>query len=428
MDMLKVAFNPVGCKLNQYEVQSFAETLEPYGFCQVPFDKKADLYVINTCTVTGRADYTSRQAIRRALKKNPAAGVIVTGCYAELDPQALKSIDKRVVVIGNNQKDNLPELVLDLFNLNRDKTLPLKNISRMNGHSRAFIKIQEGCMEKCTYCVIWKVRGKPRSRQPESIVEEINKLYDNGYNEVVLTGVHIGRYRNRINFAGLLQHILSNTDMPRIRLSSLKPNEFKDELIDLIAAEKRICPHVHLPVQSGDDEILKRMGRKYSSQSVSKLANRLLAARPDITVGADFIVGFPGETEENFANSYNLVKNNPIHYLHVFSYSDRPGTVASAFAGKVKPEIKASRSNRLRRLGSAKKQEHLRKFIGRELDVIVENHIEEGMLTGVSSNYIKVKFRGDSVLQKKHLTLNINKAERDMLLGDGASVKFPKNG
>ena len=421
--MLKAAYNAVGCKLNQYEVQAIAESLEPYGFQSVPFTDKADLYIINSCTVTGKADYTSRQMARRALKKNPDAKVILTGCYAELDHDIANSISPEIIPIGNARKADIPELVLDMFGIGFDGKLSTRPITRMNGHSRAFIKIQEGCREQCTYCIIWKVRGRPSSRAPEEIIEEINALYNNGYSEVVLTGVHIGRYKKRLNLVELLKSILDKTKMPRIRLSSLKPNEFKDELIELIAAEKRICAHVHLPIQSGDDTILKAMGRKYTTESVSSLTKRLVEARPEITIGADIIVGFPGETETNFENTLALVKDNPIHHLHVFSYSDRPGTPASQLDPKVNPEIKAKRSARLRRLGNIRKREHAARFVGKMLDVIVEDRTRSGIYGGISGNYLRVEFAGDESLKKKLIQIKISSNDKDVLKGDSGSIK-----
>ncbi len=427
--MLKAAFNAVGCKLNQYEVQSIAETLEPYGFQTVQFTEKADLYIINTCTVTGKADYTSRQMARRALRKNPNAKVIVTGCYAESEPEKVSELGEGVIVVGNSRKADIPQIVLDEFGVkSADGILQSAPITRMNGHSRAFLKIQEGCREKCTYCVIWKVRGRPSSREPELIIDEINSLHENGYNEVVLTGVHIGRYKKRLNFTGLLKEILVKTSMPRIRLSSLKPNEFKDELIELIGEEPRICPHVHLPIQSGDDDILKAMGRKYKSSEIAFLTQKLVEARPEITIGADIIIGFPGETEANFENTYKLVKEKPVHHLHVFSYSDRPGTEASMMTNKVTPEDKASRSRKLRRLGTIKKRQHAALFVGKTVDIIVEDRDRAGKLAGISGNYHRVEFMGEDNLKRKLISINIDSIDKDTLIGNSQTIKPIKKG
>lgn len=426
--MLKAAFNAVGCKLNQYEVQAMAEFLEHYGFKSVPFNEKADLYIVNSCTVTAKADYTSRQMVRRALKMNPDAKIIMTGCYAELEPDIAGSLGSQVTIIGNDKKVDIPKAILTLFDIGIDNDYSLSSISRMNGHSRAFIKIQEGCRERCTYCVIWKVRGKPSSREPRHIIDEINALYRNDYREVVLTGVHIGKYRQGLDLVGLLKAILQATDMPRLRLSSLKPNEFKEDLIELLAAEKRICAHVHLPVQSGDSDILKTMGRKYNPTLISNLTNRLIEARPEITIGADIIVGFPGETDRQFENTVSLVKDSPIHHLHVFSYSDRPGTEASFFENKIPSEDKAQRSHRLRKLGVLKRREHAAKFVGNTLDIIVEDRQRSGKLAGISGNYLRVEFTGNDSWRKKHIRLQIDSVDKDVLVGDSSSIDVIKKG
>ncbi|OQX92413.1 MAG: tRNA (N(6)-L-threonylcarbamoyladenosine(37)-C(2))-methylthiotransferase MtaB [candidate division Zixibacteria bacterium 4484_95] len=419
--MLKVAFSAVGCKINQYEVQCMAEALEPYCFQVVPFDERADIYVINTCTVTAKADYTSRQMIRRALRKS--GKVIVTGCYAELEPSTIKSLGNITFVTGNKQKRDLPQIILNLCKIKNDKASGY-SITRMDGHSRAFIKIQEGCTERCSYCIIWKARGKPSSRDPGEIIKEINDLYQNGYNEVVLTGVHIGKFKNGFNLTGLLKTILKETEIPRVRLSSLKPDEFKNELIELLATERRICPHVHLPVQSGDDTILQRMGRRYSAKSVYQLVNRLVEARQGITIGADFIVGFPGETKDDFENTIAMVKDIPIVHLHIFPYSDRPGTPASLFSDKISPQEKSERSKRLKRIGDKKKRAHMKSFIGKKLDVIVENRQSSGRLNGISGNYLRVGFTGDDTLMKKYVEIKVNEFSNDALQGDPNSIKL----
>ncbi len=268
------------------------------------------------------------------------------------------------------------------------------------------------------------IRDRPSSRDPGEIIKEINDLYQNGYNEVVLTGVHIGKFKNGFNLTGLLKTILKETEIPRVRLSSLKPDEFKNELIELLATERRICPHVHLPVQSGDDTILQRMGRRYSAKSVYQLVNRLVEARQGITIGADFIVGFPGETKDDFENTIAMVKDIPIVHLHIFPYSDRPGTPASLFSDKISPQEKSERSKRLKRIGDKKKRAHMKSFIGKKLDVIVENRQSSGRLNGISGNYLRVGFTGDDTLMKKYVEIKVNEFSNDALQGDPNSIKL----
>ena len=394
-----------------------AESLEPYGFQQVPFNEKADLYVINSCTVTGKADYTSRQMVRRALRNNPGAKILVTGCYAELEIESLKKLSQDIFVIGNKAKANLPDFVCELFAIKCDNGHRTNTISRMDGYSRAFIKIQEGCTERCTYCVIWKARGRPWSRDPGEIIYEINTLYENGYREVVLTGVHIGKYKNKMTLTELLKAILDNTSMPRVRLSSLKPNECKSELLELVSSQKRICPHIHLPIQSGDDAVLRMMGRKYRANPVASLIGKLAKLREGMTIGADIIVGFPGEDDMAFANTYALIEEHPIHHIHVFSYSDRPGAPAASLPGKVEPSRKAERSRKLRRLGKIKRTEHMQGFVGKSLDVIVENRVRVDHLSGISGNYLNVEFQGGDELRGKLIEIDISGIGDNALVG-----------
>jgi threonylcarbamoyladenosine tRNA methylthiotransferase MtaB len=416
--MFKAAFSAVGCKLNQYEVQAMAEALEPHGIAVVPFEQVADVYVINTCTVTGKADLSSRQLIRQAIRRAPEAKIIVTGCYAEIDKPSIEQIGIISFIGGNKSKKDVPRIILELLGIDsQPDSMAEMSISRMNGHSRAFVKVQDGCAEKCTYCVIWKARGRPVSRDPYQIIAEINKLHENGYNEIVLTGVHIGKYRNKADLSELLKTILSETDISQIRLSSLKPNEFTEKLLELAASEKRICPHFHIPLQSGDDSVLERMGRKYSAESGHKLVNRLVQIRPEATIGADFIVGFPGETQRNFANTLAMVKDNPIHHLHVFSYSDRPGTPALTFPDKVSPQYKAARRKALQKLGDIKKQNHLRRFIGQTLDTIIEDTSESGHSTGLTANFLKIKIMGESRPARQLVRVHIQSADAESLYG-----------
>jgi threonylcarbamoyladenosine tRNA methylthiotransferase MtaB len=417
--MLKAAFTAAGCKLNQYEVQAMAEALEPYGIVTVPFSEKADLYVINTCTVTSRADLSSRQLIRQAQRRSPQAKIIVTGCYAEIDKAALEKIEGISFMGDNSHKEDIPNVILNLLGIDaRNDNLEGLSISTMSGHSRAFVKIQEGCDDKCSYCIIWKARGIPRSREVHHIINEVNRLVYNGYNEIVLTGIHIGKYRTGGDLAGLISEILINTDISRIRLSSLKPTEFSDRLLELIADETRICPHFHLSIQSGDDQILANMNRRYPASVSTDTIKRLLTIRPESTIGADFIVGFPGETKTQFNNTLAMVENNRIHHLHVFSYSDRPGTPASDFPNKIDPLQKNLRRDLLQNLGKIKKRNHLRSFVGQTLDAIVENMDESGKATAITNNFLKVNFASENDLSKKLVAVAVTSANGDSLQGE----------
>lgn len=423
--MYKAAFSAAGCKLNQYEVQAIAEALEPYGIETVAFGDKADIYVINTCTVTSRADLSSRQLIRQAQRHSPDAKIIVTGCYAEMDKPALEKIDGISLVSDNSNKENLPNQILNLLGIDTQIDRPeMFSISTMKGHSRAFVKIQDGCDDQCSYCIIWKARGKPRSRNVCNVINEINRLAFNGYNEIVLSGVHIGKYYyGGGDLAALIDEILVNTDIAQIRLSSLKPNEISADLLQLIADDTRICPHFHLSIQSGDDEILARMNRRYQSAAITETIRQLMLARPESTIGADFIVGFPGESETQFDNTRAIIENNPIHHLHVFSYSDRPGTPASEMPIKINPIIKNQRREILQELAQTKKTEHLKSFIGKTLDAIVESRDKNGLVAATTGNFLKVHFLGDEDLVKKLVSVAINSVEKEYLNGELVNIR-----
>jgi threonylcarbamoyladenosine tRNA methylthiotransferase MtaB len=423
--MLKAAFTAAGCKLNQYEVQAMAEALEPYGIQTVPFGEKADIYVVNTCTVTSRADLSSRQLIRQAQRRSPGAKIIVTGCYAEMDKAALEKIEGISVLANNAQKEDIPNAILSLMGIDAqiDKPEPL-SISTMRGHSRAFVKIQDGCDDQCSYCIIWKARGIPRSRNVRYIINEINRLVYNGYNEIVLSGVHIGKYSYKGgDLAALVDEILVNTDIAQIRLSSLKPNELSDELFQLISDDIRICPHFHLSIQSGDNEILASMNRGYKAEAVNRAIGKLISARSESTVGADFIVGFPGETQKQFENTLSMIETNPIHHLHVFSYSDRPGTQAAGLPNKVTPSQKNQRREILQEMAKHKKRDHLHGFIGRTLDAIVEKQDENGLITATTNNFLKVQFTCNDDIAKKLVAVAIRSADEESLRGELVYVR-----
>ena len=393
----KIAVTSVGCKLNRYEIQLFSESMRPYGFEGVPFNQMADCYVINTCSVTADADLSSRQLIRRAKRRNPEAKVVVTGCYAHLQPEAMRELEVDLIV-SNREKEELPQKVLRLFGIDNlenesDSFNQDSVITSMDGLTRAFVKIEDGCDEQCTFCTIWMARGPVALRPVVNIIKEVNKLESNGFKEIALTGVHIGKYSNyRLNLHGLLKLILDQTSIERIRLSSLNPIEIDNELIALMVSDKRICPHIHLSLQSGDDSILKAMGRKYNQETIIDVIGKLLSAIPNITIGADIIVAFPGESEGNFQNTYRLVESSELHHLHIFPYSDRPGTPAAFMGAKVGPAVKAKRTDLLRKLGREKKLEHLKKFVSRKLSVLFENREsrKDGMMTGLSENYLRV--------------------------------------
>jgi threonylcarbamoyladenosine tRNA methylthiotransferase MtaB len=425
---MKVAIFTVGCKLNQYETQAIAEELEECGFERVDFSAPADIYVINTCTVTKESDYSSRQAIYRAKRRSPQAKLIVTGCYAQLEKEFLERLPGVSLVIKQDQKGELAHLTANSFGDHTIKPEKKKiedeffgfEVCKHAKHTRALVKIQDGCDKRCSYCVVPLARGKEKNREVDSILAEINCLVKNGYKEVILTGVHIGRYcKDGLNLVRLSEKILNETKVERLRFTSIDPKEFSDKLIDQISKSKRIARHLHIPLQSGDDHILSLMKRDYTTDEYRKLLEKIKSAVPEVMIGADVIVGFPGETDKQFENTYQFILSSPLDYLHVFSYSDRKGTVASQIPQKVPPQIIHKRSEILHELGRKKWENYLEGFIGKTLDVLIEQKRDKNSnkLTGLSDNYIRVLLDGEDSLKNKIIPVSILQKEGSFLVG-----------
>jgi threonylcarbamoyladenosine tRNA methylthiotransferase MtaB len=435
-----VAFITVGCKLNQFETEQMRELVEAEGYATCPADEAADIFVINTCTVTSKSDYRSRQAVRKAIRTNPEARVMVTGCYAQVAPEDLARIDGVDVVLGNAEKDDILDFIeaggagaagahaADLSPM--VKVTPtralraLKTGRRLKSfgrYTRAFVKIQDGCDNRCTYCAVPGARGRSRSKPAEEIRSEIEVLANEGFREVVLTGVHLGSYGKDLtgatcptgsggpskpagrprtkglagpcDLAGLLREIAEVPGIERIRLSSVEPTDFTDRLIETMADPAiRIAPHVHVPLQSGDDGILKRMARPYDRVRYGKLIESIAGRLPRCGIGADVMVGFPGEDARAFRNTFDLIEALPITYLHVFAYSPRPGTPAALMDCQVEPGVKKERSRILRKLGREKSLRFRRSLLGQRLRVLVLETGSGGRWTGLSGNYVKTYF------------------------------------
>lgn len=394
--MPRVSLVTLGCRLNQAETEAMGEALESVGFDTVPFGQKAELTLINTCTVTQSADASSRQAIFRAKRIWPETKVVVTGCFAETHRGTLEKMPEVARVVANGRKE---EILAELFDLFPEEILsgkfvaPSDYVSPNRTHTRAFVKIQNGCEDNCSYCVIPFSRGPDRSRPSGEVLTEILRLEKAGYKEAVLTGVHIGKYCDGQHRLGdLLRMILTQTKIPRLRLSSIKVNEVNEKLLDLLGSEERICPHFHTPIQSGCDTVLERMKRRYRTAQVREVLARLKEIRPDSTIGTDLIVGFPGETEEEFASGCEFIASLPVDHMHVFPYSDRPGTAASEMPDKITAEVKSFRGEKLRQLSEEKWKVHISGFVGRELSVLFESGRarEKGVSAGTADNYIRV--------------------------------------
>ncbi len=427
-----VAFRTLGCKLNQCETAQMEESLTARGLELVPWTHTADVRVLNTCTVTGRTDRSCRNEIGRVRRSDPASRLIVTGCYAQVAAETIATIPGVDLVLGNVDKADLAEHIHEL--LDSPKTLvshapmepALKGcrgsaaptvvtpygadtiftgdfVTHFSGYTRAFLKIQNGCDSRCSYCIIPVARGPSRSMPLADVLEQVDLLTDRGYGEVVLTGIHLGRWgrdTDEGSLADLLEALLRETSALRFRLSSIEPLEVNERLLAVArAAGSRFAQHFHMPLQSGSPSVLRRMNRPYS---VPDYSSRVLAVReafPDAAIGADVIVGFPGESNEEFAETLELVDRLPLTYLHVFPYSDREGTEASRASAKVAPELIAERSARLRSLGSAKDADFQENFAGRELQALVlRQWSDDGRLVALTGNYIEVLIDGDDDL------------------------------
>ncbi len=413
----KVAFHTLGCKLNFSETSTIGNQFVQNGFEVVDFKGDADVYVINTCTVTENADRECRQIVRRALRTNPDAYVIVTGCYAQLSSEEIAKIEGVDAVLGSGEKFNIfsiiPEFSKDLPSC--IQVTPTEKLEKFNfayssdalGRTRAFFKIQDGCDYICTYCTIPQARGKSRSTTPNKVVDEFKALVNSGYKEIILTGVNVGDYGKHIgeNLYELLLKMLTVEGDYRIRISSIEPNLLTDEIIKLSASNSKMAKHFHIPLQSGSAKMLSLMKRRYSVDDYKILIEKLQKEIPDVGIGVDVIVGFPGETETEFLETYNFIKELPVSYLHVFTYSERPNTPAIEMEDAVPIPERKRRTNMLRILSEKKRNEYYNKMIGKNVTVLFEEGKQSDVMLGWTSNYVRVKQNYNKNLINK-LTIN----------------------
>lgn len=401
--MKKVAIATLGCKTNQFESAAMIEQFSKAGYSIVAFTEAADMYVVNSCTVTARTDAETRRLIRRARRLNPLARIVATGCYAQVSPEELSSMPEVDVVLGNSEK--LDSLLLADATEDRvaaadgGQGIPTLKLSSFAEHTRAFLQVQNGCNTFCSYCIVPYARGRSRSVARGEVLEGISLLVDNNFREIVLTGIHLGAYGLDHFPAGslesLVRDILDTTSLQRLRIGSVDPNEFSDGLIELCAASPKICHHFHIPLQSGCDSVLQRMGRPYTTAFFSDLLQKIHRAMPHAFIGSDIIAGFPGETEEEFLASCDLVEALPFADLHVFPYSRRPKTRAADMPDHVHTTLVNQRASRLRSIAEQKKKEFLARAVGREL-LVLGQQIDEatGIVRGISREYIQAEFRG----------------------------------
>jgi threonylcarbamoyladenosine tRNA methylthiotransferase MtaB len=424
---MRVAFATLGCKTNQYETSLMCEDLKE-GNDIIPFDQKTDVYIINTCTVTHKADYQSRQLIRKAINSGRDAKVIVTGCYAERQIEEVKALGAHAV-IGNKGKNHISEYFNNIFDGKTDSVCHTDNntircrATFNTARTRTFLKIQDGCNYSCSYCIVPTVRGKSRSASIINIYEEVKALVDKGYKEVVLTGIQLGAYGRdldpKTDIVELLKELLKIEGQFRIRLSSIEPQDVTTQLIELIKYNPKICRHLHLPLQSGDDEILKKMGRNYKFSYYEELIMTLVSEIPEIGLGTDIILGFPNEKESNFQNTYNLLNNLPFSYFHIFRFSERPGTSIYGIKNNVSFEKMKERSKILKLLNEAKNISFKKRHIGKHLNVIVEDKlVSSGYSSGLSDNYIRLHIKNFRDFVGKVIKLRVKGFEEGILIGE----------
>jgi threonylcarbamoyladenosine tRNA methylthiotransferase MtaB len=417
--MPTVAFHTLGCKVNHYETEAIWQLFKQAGYEKIDFEQKADVYVINTCTVTNTGDKKSRQVIRRAIRRNPEAVVAVTGCYAQTTPHEIMAIPGVDIVVGTSGRDQLIDYVNQYLqerqpinavsNIMKAREYEELDVPEFTDRTRASLKIQEGCNNFCTFCIIPWARGLMRSRKPESVIEQANKLVAAGYKEIVLTGIHTGGYGEDLedyNLARLLRDLDSKVPgLKRIRISSIEASQITDEVIEVLNSSDKMCRHLHIPLQAGDDSVLKRMRRKYTTDEYRKTIEKLHEALPDVAITTDIIVGFPGETEEMFENGYRFIEEMKFAELHVFPYSKRSGTPAARMEDQVDEEVKNRRVHELIQLSNKLAVEYSSKFVGQVLEVIPEEPYKEapesGLYVGHSDNYLKLIFPANESLVGK---------------------------
>ena len=400
--MKTVAFCTLGCKVNQYETNAMMQKMIEAGYEVVDFETKADIYIINTCTVTNMADKKSRQMLRRVKEINPEAILVAVGCYAQVAKEKLEQIPEIDLILGINEKNDIVKYVEQASKntyvsdvLHQTEFLDFGDVTYTE-KTRAVIKVQDGCNQFCSYCIIPYARGRIRSRKPESVIKEITDVAKEGIKEVVITGIHIASYGKDFNteyrLIDLLEEIQKVNGIQRIRLGSLEPTLITEEFVTRLKKLSKICDHFHLSLQSGCDETLKRMNRKYTTDQFRHVVELLRNAYPEVHLTTDVIVGFPGETEEEFNKTYEFLKEIKFYKMHVFKYSPRSGTVAAKMPNQIDGNIKEERSNKLIELSDENEKEYNQKYIGKEVEVLLEER-EGEYLKGHTTNYLVVKMK-----------------------------------
>lgn len=433
--MKTVALHTLGCKLNFSETSTIGKQFMENGYSIVDQDAKADVYLFNTCTVTENAEKECRQLVRRALKNNPDAFIVVTGCYAQLRPYEIAGIKGVDAVLGSNEKFKIFSILEDFGKRDfscihvsplEDLTeFGLANSSDADNRTRAFLKIQDGCDYKCSFCTIPLARGTSRSMAPEKIKKEFTNLIESGYKEIILTGVNVGDYGKKFNanLFNLLSDLITIEGEFRIRVSSIEPNLLSDEIIQLTAKSDKLCKHFHIPLQSGSPQVLKAMQRRYTASDYENLIRKIKDQIPDCGIGVDVITGFPGETESEFIKTHNFLRDLPISYLHVFTYSERPDTLAITLNGSVDISERKRRTRILRILSQKKRNEFITRMIGKKLEVLFEGSHHQEFMRGFSSNYIRIEVPVKPELVNTFTKVLVTSSESEICKGEIIDIK-----
>lgn len=432
MSAKKVAFYTLGCKLNFSETSTIARSFENEGFQRVEFEEAADIYVINTCSVTENADKRFKTIVKHAQKANEDAFLIAVGCYAQLKPEELAAVDGVDLVLGATEKFKITDYLNDLTKNDHGEVHSCEideadfyvGSYSIGDRTRAFLKVQDGCDYKCTYCTIPLARGISRSDRLENVLQNASEISEQGIKEIVLTGVNIGDYgkgefgnkKHEHTFLELVQALDEVEGIERLRISSIEPNLLKNETIDFVASSKTFVPHFHIPLQSGSDDMLKRMRRRYLSDLYVDRVNKIKSVMPDACIGVDVIVGFPGETNEHFLETYNFLQELDISYLHVFTYSERDNTPAAEMDGVVPLKVRKKRSKMLRGLSAKKRRAFYESQLGNTSTVLFEGENKSGYIHGFTENYVKVKAPWNPEMVNTLKKVNLTEIDEDGLV------------
>jgi threonylcarbamoyladenosine tRNA methylthiotransferase MtaB len=434
--MPKYKITTLGCKVNQSESDAIAKELESCGWLRASDKEASEIFIINTCTVTQKASMQSRQAVRQAIRAHSNSRIVVTGCYAQTEPETIRKIKGVHYIIGNADKHRIGEVIAADRNTANSQTVSIGSEMRQakslksaftgvtGSRTRPLLKIQDGCNAFCSYCIVPYARGPSRSLPVANILKAIIELAGAGYRETVLTGIHVGHYGRDLNpetsLCELLQCIEQLSSAVRVRLSSIEPLELTDALITRVAGSPRFCDHFHIPLQSGDDLILEKMKRPYRAIDFRNLVAKIRRRIPDAAIGVDTLIGFPGETDAAFSNTYELIRESPITYLHVFPFSARPGTPAARYPDRVPSSVLKKRCAQMRELGKTKRLNFYKQFIGKRLEILVETtrHTSTGLLKGLASNYIPVLIDAGDAHKNQLRTVGVEKLAGNALIGN----------